>query len=357
MIRPTETTTSTPGGTLVSVVLPLYNEAAVLRELASRLNECFTSRNEDYELIFVNDGSTDDSAAILEELADENPHIRAVHFSRNFGHQAAVQAGLLHASGQAIVVMDTDLQDDPDAIPDFLEKWREGYEVVYATRHKRKENFIKRILFFSFYRVLNAISKTPLPNDAGNFGLIDRRVAERIAHLTDRDRFFPGLRRWVGFRQIGVPVERLSRHDENPRVSLRGLWRLAKTAIFSFSDFPLTMFYGIAALSFLICAALSSFTLYHKITGLATPGWTSTLITASFFGSLNALGIAILGEYVIRIYDQVRARPQFIVAAKTNFDETSGQSVCASLHWTTSPWADASTFDSSETGAPVKKPR
>lgn len=335
---------SPPGeGVRISVVLPLFNEAAVLEELVSRLEDCFAGRDEDFELVFVNDGSTDDSAAVLNQLAADNPRIRVVHFSRNFGHQAAVQAGLLHASGDAIVVMDTDLQDDPAAIPAFLDRWHDGYDVVYATRFARKENLLKRFLFFTFYRVLNAISKTPLPKDAGNFGLIDRRVAQRIAHLIDRDRFFPGLRRWVGFRQIGVPVERLARHDEKPRVSMRGLWRLAKTAVFSFSDFPLTMFYSIAAISFIVCAALFGFTLYHKLlAGSATPGWTSTLMTASFFGSLNALGIAVLGEYVIRIYDQVRSRPQFIVAEKLNFDDTADQTVAASLDWQSSPWADAS---------------
>jgi hypothetical protein len=237
--------------------------------------------------------------------------------------------------------MDTDLQDDPAAIPRFLDHWYAGYDVVFATRIKRKENVVKRFLFFAFYRVLNAISKTPLPQDAGNFGLIDRRVAQRVAHLIDRDRFFPGLRRWVGFRQCGVEIERLARHDKKPRVSLRQLWRLAKTAIFSFSEFPLTMFYTIAAVSFLVCAALSSFTLYHKLfTGNASPGWASSLITASFFGSLNALGIAILGEYVMRIYDQVRSRPQFIVADKVNFTEAVDHTIGASLDWHAGPWAD-----------------
>jgi polyisoprenyl-phosphate glycosyltransferase len=305
---------------LISVVMPLYNEAAALRQLTHLVEEALGDCDCRYEIVYVNDGSQDESGELLDELARENPKIRAVHFSRNFGHQAAVQAGLMYAAGDAIVVMDSDLQDDPAAIPRFLERWREGYDVVYAVRFNRKENTLKRGLFYAFYRVLNAISETPIPNDAGNFGLIDRRVAEHVVRMYDRDRFYPGLRRWVGFRQIGVPVERLARHDDRPRVTLRQLGRLAKSAVFSFSSFPLTMFYAIAALSLLACAALCGFTLYHKLfTGLAIPGWTSITIAASFFGALNALGIGILGEYVIRIYDQVRARPMFIVEREVNF--------------------------------------
>ena len=307
---------------LVSVILPVFNEQEVLYTLATKLEAVLARCGCRYELIFVNDGSTDNSGPVLDALASR-PGIRALHLSRNFGHQAAVHAGLLHAAGDAIIVMDSDLQDDPDTILAFLEKWEAGYDVVYAVRFRRKENAVKRLLFFAFYRVLHLMSDTPIPKDAGNFGLIDRRAARQIVHLVDRDRYYPGLRRWVGFRQTGIPVERHPRHDEYPRVSLRQLFRLAKTAIFSFSTFPLTMFYGIAVMSILVCAGLCGFTLYHKlITGLAVPGWTSITITASFFGALNALGIGILGEYMARIYDQVRARPLFIVDRASGFAAT-----------------------------------
>jgi dolichol-phosphate mannosyltransferase len=255
----------------------------------------------------------------LDQIALERPEVRVVHLSRNFGHQAALQAGLSTARGDAVVIMDSDLQDDPAAIPDFLEKWEDGFEVVYAVRFGRKENPVKRGLFYSFYRVLQTLSYTKIPTDAGNFGLIDRRVANHILHLPELSRFYPGLRSWVGFRQCGVPVERKSRYDSQPRVSLRGLIRLARTAIFSFSTAPLALFYGVALLSCAVCLALTGFTLYHRlVTGLAVPGWSSGLITASFFGALNALGIAVLGEYVTRIFDQVRARPQFIIDRTIN---------------------------------------
>jgi len=315
------TVTNRPDDALVSVVLPCYNEAQVLRRLTDMVMRALVAHDERYEIVFVNDGSTDDSVEILDELAQANPAIRVVHLSRNFGHQAAVQAGLVHARGDAVVLMDSDLQDDPAAIVDFLEQWRVGYDVVYAVRFNRKESPPKRFLFYAFYRVLNAISEMPIPQDAGNFGLVDRTVVDHILQLTDRDRFYPGLRRWVGFRQIGVPVERHARHDDKPRVSMRQLFRLAKSAIFSFSRVPLAMFYSVAALSLLVCAGLCGFTMYHKLsTGLAIPGWTSITMVASFFGALNSFGIAILGEYVIRIYDQVRARPMYIVARRVNFD-------------------------------------
>lgn len=274
-----------------------------------------------YEILYVNDGSTDESESILSALAAANPSIRVLHLSRNFGHQAAVQAGLEYARGDAVVVMDSDLQDDPAAITEFLAHWRAGYDVVYAVRYNRKESPPKRFLFYSFYRILNAVADIQIPQDAGNFGLVDRTVVKHILQLSDRDRFYPGLRRWVGFRQIGVRVERQARHDSRPRVSVKQLFGLAKTAVFSFSRVPLAVFYMVAVASAFVCCGLTAFTLYHKLlTGLATPGWTSITMAASFFGALNALGIAILGEYVIRIYDQVRARPLYLVSSKVNFE-------------------------------------
>lgn len=306
---------------LISVVLPVFNEQGVLAQLQQSVEEALQTIGGQYEIIFVNDGSSDNSGSILDELAELNPRVRVLHFAKNFGHQAAVQAGLLHATGDAIVIMDSDMQDSPAAINDFVETWQAGYDVVYAVRTKRKENIIKRWAFQGFHKTLNLIAHTPIPRDAGNFGLIDRKVAIQIAQLNDRDRYFPGLRSWVGYRQTGIQVERLARYDDNPRVSFIQLCRLAKTAIFSFSFLPLTVFYLIAALSSTACIALTTFVLYHKLfTGLAIPGWASTTITASFFGAINALGIGILGEYVTRIYDQVRARPMFIVGTKTNFD-------------------------------------
>jgi polyisoprenyl-phosphate glycosyltransferase len=303
----------------ISAVLPVFNESAILRELTQLLLAVLECQSEQVEIVYVNDGSSDGSRELLDELAAADSRIIVVHFARNFGHQAAVHAGLDFATGDAVIVMDSDLQDDPSAIPKFLSQWEAGFDVVFAERFNRKETLPKRILFHSFYRVLNAIASTRIPADAGNFGLLDRRVVNAIQLLPECDRYFPGLRSWTGFRQTGIPVERAARHDDNPRVSLFGLFRLAKTAIFSFSAFPLTLFYFFAAVSALVCCGAVGFVLFHKMfTGLATPGWTSTIITASLFGAMNALGISILGEYVIRIYDQVRSRPIYITGAVRN---------------------------------------
>lgn len=312
---------------LISVVLPLYNESAVLARLHSLVSASLETCGCRREIIFVNDGSKDGSDQVLDLLAANDPNVRVLHLSRNFGHQAAVQAGLSHARGDAVIVMDSDLQDDPASLPNLIAAWQDGYDVVYAVRHKRKENVVKRTLFYAFYRLLNSVSRTPMPEDAGNFGLIDRRVAECVANLPEADRYYSGLRGWVGFRQTGVPVERLARHDDTPRVSFMGLVRLAKTALFSFSTVPLGMFYAIAAISMLVCVGFMGFTLYHKLfTHQAILGWTSTVIIGSFFGALNALGIGVLGEYVVRIYDQVRGRPKFIVAREVNQETMDGES-------------------------------
>lgn len=299
---------------LVSVVLPVYNEQHVLPTLLARVATALAECGTPYEVVFVNDGSRDDSPRVLDRLAAADPHVRVVHLSRNFGHQAAVHAGLTHARGDAVVLMDSDLQDAPEAIGRFVGEWLAGADVVYAIRTARKEKPLKRLLFAGFYRVLQRIATTRMPLDAGIFGLLDRRVVQALLALGERDRYLPGLRSWVGFRQTGVEVERFARYDERPRVSLLGLWRLAKTAVFSFSSFPLTVFYFIGYSALAVFGLLAGFSLYCKLcTQLAIPGWTSHVLTASFFGAVNSLGISILGEYVIRIYDQVRGRPVFLV--------------------------------------------
>ena len=325
---------------LVSIVLPVYNEAAVLERLVEMISVAVEPCGCRYEIVFVNDGSQDASALLLDRLAAENAHVRVLHLSRNFGHQAAVQAGLAHARGDAVVVMDSDMQDEPAAIPEFLEKWQAGFDVVYAVRMDRKESLLKRTLFTGFYRLLNLVSRISIPNDAGNFGLVDRSAVDHIVRVGDCDRYYPGLRAWVGFRQTGVPVERAARHDDRPRVTFGGLCRLAKTAVLSFSSVPLAMFYAISALSLAVFCGLAGFALYHKLfTGAAVPGWASVTMAASFFGTLNALGIGVLGEYVLRIYDQVRARPHFIVARRVNFSSESEPAAGpALLDWLNTEW-------------------
>jgi polyisoprenyl-phosphate glycosyltransferase len=321
---------------LVSIVLPVYNEATILEILLQELTSVLVAEPYEREILFVNDGSTDGSAAVLNQIAQRDPHVRVIHLSRNFGHQAAVHAGLSHARGDAVVVMDSDLQDAPSAIHEFLAHWEAGAKVVYAIRHKRKEAWWKRGLFYAYYRILNRLVTTPLPEDAGNFSLLDRVALNQLLTISDCDRYFPGLRHWVGFQQVGVAVERRARHDEHPRVSLNQLFQLAKTALFGFSRAPLSMFYGIAALSFCVFLGCSAFALYHRlITHLAIPGWTSITMIVALFGALNAFGISVLGEYVVRIYDQVRQRPAYVVADDTarSYNTLDGTRPHRSLEW------------------------
>ena len=244
---------------LVSVVLPVFNEAEVLHTLVASLRKQLDEIPSAYEIVFVNDGSSDRSGEILDDIAQQSNNVRVIHFARNFGHQAAVQAGLNHARGDAVVLMDSDLQDAPAAIVRFLAKWQEGYDVVYAIRRRRKENLIKRCLFAGFHRLMGAVSSCKVPIDAGNFGLMDRRVVRQVAALDEYDRYLPGLRSWVGFRQTGVEVERGARYDGRPRVSMRGLIRLAKTAIFSFSSFPLAIFYAIGLFAMAVFASVAGY--------------------------------------------------------------------------------------------------
>jgi glycosyltransferase involved in cell wall biosynthesis len=305
----------------VAVVMPLLNEVAVIRSLVAQVTGVLDRVGCRWNVILVNDGSTDGSTELLNLMADAEPRITVLHLSRNFGHQAAVHAGLCHATADAVVLMDSDAQDDPQALAEMIQLWQEGQDVVYAVRFARKENLLKRMAFSTFHRLLGSISSVDIPRDAGNFGLLDSRVVREVISLGEVDRYFPGLRTWVGFNQCALPVERLKRHDDNPRVSFRGLISLAKTAMFSFSRVPLLAFYGLAMFSAMIGIACFCWAVYHKLfTDAAIPGWASITTLSAFFGTINALGIAIMGEYVTRIYDQVRNRPGFVVQHSRNVE-------------------------------------
>jgi polyisoprenyl-phosphate glycosyltransferase len=313
-----------PHEIVISAVLPVYNEAGVLPQIFRRVRQAIKSTGAQQEIIFVNDGSSDGSTALLDRLAEDNPQVRVLHLSRNFGHQAAVQAGLAHARGDVVLLMDSDMQDAPEALGRFLMQWQAGYDVVYAVRSHRQERLWKRCLFAAFHRTLSAIANTPIPVDAGNFSLMDARVVREIVRLGECDRYLPGLRSWVGFKQKGIEIRRLARYDGRPRVSLGGLWRLAKTAVFSFSTFPLAIFSLIGYSALALFAALSCYSLFCRLfTGLAVPGWTSHVLIGSFFGAVNALGISMLGEYVARIYDQVRGRPTYLVDRAVNLQSSA----------------------------------
>ena len=265
-----------------------------------------------YEIVLVNDGSTDGSGELLDGLAADSPeYIRVIHLSRNFGHGPAIFAGLDHARGDAVILMDSDLQDDPAAFSVFLEKWREGYDAVYAVRTTRRESWPIRLAISSFYRVLKIISSTPIQQDSGTFSLMGRRLVDLLKAMPEQNCFLPGMRAWIGFRQVGVAVPRRMRHDGNSRVGLQGLWKLAMNAVFSFSYFPIFIFRAVGTLALICCVGLGLFVFYHKFfTHKAIAAWFSQMVSILFFSGINLFGLGVIGEYVARIYDELKARPK-----------------------------------------------
>ncbi len=313
---------------IISVVAPFYNEVKGIEAFVKELEAEFEKigYGKQHELILVNDGSTDGSDRELDRIVEDHTgNIKVVHLSRNFGHASAVYAGLEQASGEVIILMDSDMQDDPACFDLFLQKWREGYGVVYSKRSSRQESAPVRFLFWLFYRILLLMSDTYIPPDAGNFALMDRRVVKIMLSLPEKNIYVPGLRAWVGFKQIGVSVPRRKRYDNSARTGLKGKWNLAINAIFSFSYLPLIIFRVLGIMALTVSLALASYALYHKlISGLAVTAWASNLITVTFFGGLNLFGIGIIGEYISRIYNEVRGRPKYIIDRITNSDIVSG---------------------------------
>jgi dolichol-phosphate mannosyltransferase len=305
----------------LSVVAPVYNEreniAPFVAELRAALEKIAPPGG--HEIILVNDGSRDDSAEALDAAAAAHPgELRVVHLARNFGLEPALSAGMDRATGDAVVLMDADMQDDPAAIAEFTGRWRAGADVVYAVRASRKEGALRRALFWGFYRVLGALADVELPHDASNFALMDRRVVAALRAMPERNRYLRGLRAWAGFRQEGLPVARRARYDRRTRLGLRGQWKLAMNAIFAFSYVPLFVFRlaGLAALG--LAAVLIAWVLYSKlVVGVEIQAWASQMVTISFLGGINLLGIGVVGEYVARIHDEVKARPIYIVHRET----------------------------------------
>jgi dolichol-phosphate mannosyltransferase len=303
----------------VSVVVPLYNEEENIAELYRRLSRVLRALGTSYEILFVDDGSRDATPALLDALCEDDAHLVALHLSRNFGHQAAVGAGLDHARGRAVLVMDGDLQDPPEVIPQFVRLWRAGHDVVYAVRRHRKEGLLKRLGYFSFYRILNAISDLDIPLDSGDFCLMDRKVVDALVGLPERMRFIRGLRTYVGFRQVGLDYERAAREKGRPKYSFRALVGLAIDGLVSFSGYPLRLvtYLGLttAILSVLLMAGVFAIAL---ATRSAPHGWASTLIVVLFMGSVQLLSLGIIGEYIRLIFLEAKERPPYLVMRSTN---------------------------------------
>lgn len=298
----------------LSVVVPLYNESANIAALYRRTTAALEALGLDYELLLVDDGSRDETSERIEALRQGDPRVATLHLSRNFGHQPAVSAGLDHARGRAVVVLDGDLQDPPELIGELVRLWREGNEVVYAVRQRRREGWIKRLGYHAFYRILGAISDLDIPLDSGDFCLMDRKVVDVLTHLPERMRFIRGLRSFVGFRQVGLVYDRPAREAGDPKYTLRGLFALAVDGLVSFSGRPLRLatYLGLAAI--LIAVVLLIWVFHDAIANGRSPrGWASTLVTVLFMGSIQLLSLGIIGEYIRLIFLETKGRPTYIV--------------------------------------------
>lgn len=298
-----------------TITVPVFNEIESLPKLYQRVKETMDSTGEPWELILVDDGSRDGSTELIQELARGDSRVRPVIFARNFGHQIAITAGLDFSRGQAVVVIDADLQDPPEVILDLIAKWREGYEVVYAVRAERVgESWFKRMTASVFYRLIYRITDVDIPLDAGDFRLLDRAVVDVLNNMRERHRFPRGMSAWVGFRQVGVPYRREARFAGETKYPFRKMFRLALNAITSFSFFPLQLatYLGFisAGISILAIPIVIFLRLYRN---LALTGQATTLIAVLFLGGVQLISLGILGEYIGRLYDEAKGRPLYIV--------------------------------------------
>lgn len=305
-----------------SIVVPVFNEEEVISVTYERLKKVMDATGQPYELLFVNDGSADKTAQILSEICQEDTDVKLINFSRNFGHQIAISAGMDNALGQAIVVIDADLQDPPELILQMIEKWKEGYEVVYATRKQRKgETFFKKWTAAMFYRLLKSITDVDIPVDTGDFRLIDRKVCNIMTNFTEKNRFVRGLVSWVGFRQTAVEYVREERFAGETKYPLRKMIKLSLDAMTSFSHKPLKLAiylgFSFSSISFLYLL----FAIFERLfTPYTVPGWTSIMATSLFFNGIILTILGIIGEYIGRIYDETKDRPLYIIGSKAGFN-------------------------------------
>ena len=300
---------------LISLVVPAYNEEEVLEAFHREVSAEIDRLPDDFEFVFIDDGSRDRTAAIMRELAAADPRVRAVILSRNFGHEAAIEAGLNAARGDAVIVMDADLQDGPEILPRLIAAWREGGQVVYAVRKGRKEGRALRAAFSGFYRLAGRVMSIDLPRDAGPFSLMDRQVVDVLNTLPEKGRYFPGLRAFAGFNQVPVEAERRERLAGETKYSLVKRTLGGTNAIFSFSKLPLRLmtFMGFAMAVLAIAGLI--WVIVGAIIGSGTAqGWTSVMTVMFFLAAVMFIFMGIIGEYVGKIYDEVRARPNYVVA-------------------------------------------
>ena len=317
---------------MISIVVPAYNEAAGIRSLHQRVSAAAADWGDDWELIIVDDGSHDATLQICRNIAAQDPHLRVVSFSRNFGHQAAISAGLRYSSGDVVAVMDADLQDPPEELIRFIDKCREGFDVVYAVRMERKEGYFKRLSYSLYYRLLKRLASLDIPLDAGDFCVMNRRVTDALNRLPERNRFVRGLRSWVGYRQTGLAYERHARQEGEPKYTLARLLTLGIDGIVNFSYRPLhlvmlagviTGVVGVAAAGAVVLMYLTDATIggYNP---RQAQGWTSLILTVMMMSAIQLFAVGILGEYIGRLFEEIKARPPYIVRELLNLDQSPG---------------------------------
>ena len=310
----------------ISVVVPMYYEEEVAKECYTRLKNVLEKiENYNYEIIFINDGSKDKTLEILKEIAKENKNVKIISFSRNFGHQCAVTAGLRYVTGDAIVIIDADLQDPPELIPEMIKLWEEGNEVIYGKRKSREgESRFKLLTASMFYKTLNALSDVEIPKDTGDFRLVDRKVVEVINSLPEHNKFLRGLFSWVGFKQKAYEYERKERYAGKTKYPLKKMLKLAQDGIFSFSIKPLKIVGAMGILSVLISVILFVYAVlsYAFNWNNLVPGWTSLMVTMTFIGGMILISLWMIGEYIGRIYDETKRRPEYIIEKTYNIDES-----------------------------------
>jgi glycosyltransferase involved in cell wall biosynthesis len=308
-----------------SIVIPIHNEQETLSALFERLVFLLEQLDGSAEVILVDDGSRDDSFARMMEMSIRDPRFKVLQLSRNFGHQAAITAGLDFAIGKAVVVMDADLQDPPEVVLAMAERWREGFEVVYAVRRERRgEKRFKRATAAAFYRLLRRLSDVDIPADVGDFRLVDRKALDAYNTMRENDRFVRGMFSWVGFKQIGVPYDRAERFAGETKFPLRKMMKFGIDGIVSFSSAPLRLALGlgfvVSAMSFLY----GFVAILLKVSGATVPGWTSVIFVTSLLGGVQLIVLGVVGEYVGRTYEEAKNRPLYIVNQSAGLSERAG---------------------------------
>lgn len=309
-----------------SIVVPLFNEELVINETYRRLKGIMDSCGSPYEILLVNDGSKDRTAEIARNICQRDPNIKLLNFSRNFGHQIAITAGMDHACGDAVIVIDADLQDPPEVIPQMIAKWKEGYEVVYGHRTERKgETAFKKLSATLFYRVLRSLTDVDIPVDTGDFRLLDRKVIEALKMLPEKNRYVRGMVSWVGFRQIGVEYIRDERYAGETKYPFRKMLKFAINGITSFSYKPLRFATYAGCFVSMLSFIYLFYVLYERIfvPGATVPGWASLTVTSLFFNGIVLILLGIMGEYIGRIYDEAKSRPLYILANREGFQDDS----------------------------------